>query len=120
MVSRWSCRPGPHDRLDPAPAAVAARPLDHLEGQPGDQRDAEDPGEDSNHQAGSPIGANTKIAMIITTSRKLVPHRGCSREYSVARSGVSSSGLVAGDRLVLGAVVLEHAPEVAHRESSSR
>src|SRR5437588_1751526 len=28
------------------------------------------------HQAGSPIGANRKIAMIITTSRKLVPQRG--------------------------------------------
>ncbi len=43
------------------------------------------------HQAGSPIGANTKIAMIITISKKLVPHRGCSREYSAARSGTSSS-----------------------------
>ena len=43
------------------------------------------------HHAGSPIGANTKIAMIITISRKLVPQRGCSREYSAARSGTSSS-----------------------------
>jgi hypothetical protein len=43
------------------------------------------------HHAGRPIGANTKIAMIITISRKLVPQRGCRREYSAARSGVSSS-----------------------------
>ena len=30
----------------------------------------------SQYQAGSPIGANTKMATIITTSRKLVPQRG--------------------------------------------
>jgi hypothetical protein len=44
----------------------------------------------SQYQAGSPIGANTKIATIITTSRKLVPQRGCSRENAAALAGVSS------------------------------
>ena len=34
----------------------------------------------SQYQAGSPIGAKTKIARTITISRKLVPHRGCRRE----------------------------------------
>ena len=43
----------------------------------------------SQYQAGSPIGANTKIATIITTSRKLVPQRGCSREKRWALAGVS-------------------------------
>ena len=32
------------------------------------------------HQACSPATANTKIETIITTSRKLVPQRGCRRE----------------------------------------
>ena len=43
------------------------------------------------HQACRPAIANTKIETIITTSRKLVPQRGCRREYWAARSGVSSS-----------------------------
>ena len=34
----------------------------------------------SQYQAGSPIGAKTKIASTITISRKLVPQRGCRRE----------------------------------------
>ena len=71
---------GVHDGLDPAPAAVAPGPLDHLERQSGDQRHTEDAGQQQVHQAGSPIGAKTKIAMIITISRKLVPQRGCRRE----------------------------------------
>jgi len=43
----------------------------------------------SQYQAGSPMGANTKIATIITTSRKLVPHRGCRREKRSHSGGVS-------------------------------
>ena len=67
----------------------------------------------SQYQAGRPSGAKTKIATIITISRKLVPQRGCRREKRCAFSGVERhAGLVAGDRLVLGAVVLEHAPQV--------
>ena len=37
------------------------------------------------------MGANTKIATIITMSRKLVPQRGCRRENFAAFSGVSST-----------------------------
>jgi hypothetical protein len=44
----------------------------------------------SRYQAGRPIGAKTKIATIITTSRKLVPQRGCRRLKRCAFSGVSS------------------------------
>ena len=67
------------------------------------------------YHSGRPIGAKTKMATIITISRKLVPQRGCSREKRWAFSGVSGEpGLVAGDRLVLGAVELEHAPQVGH------
>ena len=48
-------------------------------------------------------------------SRKLVPQRGCSREKRCAFSGVRSQPrLVAGDRLVLGAVVLEDAAQRVH------
>ena len=69
----------------------------------------------SQYQAGVPSGAKTTIATIITMSRKLVPQRGCSRVKRCAFSGVSSqAGLVARDRLVLGAVVLEDALEVLH------
>ena len=45
----------------------------------------------SRYQAGSPSGAKTKMATIITISRKLVPQRGCRREYFCAFSGVSGS-----------------------------
>ena len=45
----------------------------------------------SQYQAGRPSGANTKMATIITISRKLVPQRGCRREYFCAFSGVSGS-----------------------------
>ena len=44
----------------------------------------------SRYHAGRPIGAKTKIATIITTSRKLVPQRGCRRLKRWAFSGVSS------------------------------
>ena len=45
----------------------------------------------STYQAGRPIGAKTKMATIITISRKLVPQRGCRREKRWARSGSSGS-----------------------------
>ena len=45
----------------------------------------------SRYQAGSPSGAKTKMATIITTSRKLVPQRGCRREKRCAFSGSSGS-----------------------------
>ena len=65
------------------------------------------------HHSGVPIGAKTKIATIITMSRKLVPQRGWKREKRWAFSGVSGEPrLVAGDRLVLGAVVLEDPAQV--------
>ena len=43
------------------------------------------------YQSGSPIGAKTKMATIITMSRKLVPQRGCRREKRWALSGSSGS-----------------------------
>src|SRR3954454_7285107 len=45
----------------------------------------------SSHQSGRPSGANTKIATIMTISRKLVPQRGWRRENCFAFSGVRSS-----------------------------
>src|SRR4051794_39378537 len=67
----------------------------------------------SQYHAGRPIGANRKIATIMTMSRKLVPQRGCSREKLRVRRREREVGLVAGDRLVLRAVVLEDAAQVA-------
>ena len=43
----------------------------------------------SQYHAGRPSGAKTKIATIMTTSRKLVPHRGCSRLKRWAVAGSS-------------------------------
>ena len=43
----------------------------------------------SQYQAGRPIGAKTKIATIITSSRNVVPQRGCRREKRSAFAGVS-------------------------------
>src|SRR3954451_23472264 len=86
----------PHHRAHPALAAVAAGGLDYLEREPGDERGAagsrgrrrrRETG--SQYHAGRPIGANRKIATIMTMSRKLVPQRGCSREKRCAFSGVS-------------------------------
>ena len=45
----------------------------------------------SMYHSGRPIGAKTKMATIITISRKLVPQRGCRREKRWAFSGVSGS-----------------------------
>ena len=75
----------------------------------------------SQYQSSVPSGAKTKMATIMTISRKLVPQRGWRREKRCAFSGVSGQpGLVARDRLVLGAVVLEDALEVRMREISQR
>ena len=43
------------------------------------------------YHAGSPTGAKTKMATIITTSRKLVPQRGCRRQKRCALATVSGS-----------------------------
>ena len=43
----------------------------------------------SHCQSSLPSGANTKMATIITSSRKLVPQRGWKRENCWAFSGVS-------------------------------
>ena len=108
--------PGTHARAPhPAPAAVAPGELDDLERDAGDQRDADDARERraSTRRAGR-SGRRRRSPRSSRSSRKLVPQRGCRRQKRWAFSGVSSSPrLVAGDRLVLGAVVLEDAAQVA-------
>ncbi len=60
-------------------------------------------------------GANTTIEITITESRKLVPQRVWAVEKRATESGSSEApGLVGIDRLVLGAVVGEHPPDVGH------
>ena len=84
MPGHISIRTAPWRRLRPANLMTSNdRPV--ISGMPS-TREAT-----STYQAGSPIGANAKIATIITTSRKLVPQRGCSREKRAADSGVSGS-----------------------------
>ena len=63
----------------------------------------------SQYQTGRPTSANTKIPITITHSKKAVPQRGWIKLNFCTFPGVSSeSGLERIDRLVLGAVVLEH------------
>ena len=62
---------------------------------------------------GVPNSVNTKIVMIITMIRKFVPQRTCTSGYRSISSGSSVLAVLeGGDRLVLGAVVLEDAVDV--------
>ena len=68
----------------------------------------------SRYQAGRPIGANTKIATTITIEQEArAAARVQAREALSVVGRELQAGLEAGDRLVLGAVVLEHAAQVA-------
>ena len=63
--------------------------------------------------AGVPNRVNTKIVMIITMIRKFVPQRTCSFGYRSIEPGLELLAVLErGDRLVLGAVILEHAVDV--------
>ena len=67
----------------------------------------------SQYQCGRPKNAKTKIAITITQSKNAVPQRGWIRLWRCTVSGVELlARLVGVDRLVLGSVVLEHAPQV--------
>src|SRR3954447_12191396 len=105
---------GPHDRADPALAPVAPRELDDLERDAGDERHAEDAREhepvprrqadrreqedrddhDDEQEARPAAGVQPREALRVLRRQRKVR-------------------LVAGDRLVLGAVVLEDAAQVA-------
>src|SRR6185437_14344319 len=100
---------GPHDRFDPAPVAVAPGELDDLEGDARDDRHSQDarghqqvPGRQANgaehedrddhhdqQEAGAAAGVQAREALGVLRRER-------------------QSGLETGDRLVLGAVVLEH------------
>ena len=98
----------------PALAAIAPGPLDDLEGDPGDQRDAEDARRDEEVPRGQADrregedGHDHHDQQEARTAARVQPRvaRGVLRRQRLA-------GLVAGDRLVLGAVVLEHAAQIA-------
>ena len=111
----------PHQRPHPALAAVLAGPLDHLVGEAGDQRDAEDPrgqqpvpgrqadrGEDEDRQhhhdqqeAGPAARMQARVELR------------AGRDQPVL-------GLEGGDRLVLGAVVLEDPAQVGQAADRRR
>jgi hypothetical protein len=91
VVSFCSCMPGHiractqrRSRFRPA-ALMSSKEMPAMSGAPRMREVTR------SHQDGSPSGAKTKTATTITTSRKLVPQRGCSRLYSRARSGTSAS-----------------------------
>ncbi len=76
MVSSWSFSPGHisaltqrRERLRPA-NLISSKEIPAISGTPTMRVST------SQYQAGRPIGANTKMATTITTSRKLVPQRG--------------------------------------------
>ena len=66
----------------------------------------------SQYHSGRPKSAKTKIATTITYRRKAVPQRGWISAVSLDGLGLELvARLVCVDRLVLGSVILEHAPE---------
>ena len=97
-----------------APVHVPGREADDLVADAGDERDQDDPGRGSAAPSrDGPTNEYTTIVMTITVSRKLVPQRTCCVSNCCADSGGELDVvLVGGDRLVLGAVVLEDALDV--------
>jgi len=73
----------------------------------------------SRYQAGRPSGAKTKIATIMTMSRKLVPHGDAGAELLGVLGREFITRLVTGD-VCLGAVVLEDARRSRILESAQR
>src|SRR4051812_16310492 len=104
---------GPHDPADPALLAVAARPLDDLERDPGDEGHAEDPREHEDPPGGQPDRREDEDRDDHDDEEEARPAAGMEAAEAVrALGGERLARLVGGDRLVLGAVVLEDPPQV--------
>src|SRR3954451_10062970 len=105
---------GPHDRADPALAPVAPDELDDLERDAGDQGHAEDARQDEPVPRGQPDRREQEDGDDHHDEQEARP-----AAWMQAREALGVLGrqrqvrLVAGDRLVLGAVVLEDAAQVA-------
>ena len=98
----------------PALAAVAARPLDDLVGEPGDQRDAEDPrGDQPVPGRQAERGEDEDRDDHDDEQEARAAARVKARVALGARGRQAVAGLEAGDRLVLRAVVLEDPAQVA-------
>ena len=114
VVSCWSARPGRIEHPHHARVHVAGREADDLVGEPGDQRDQQDARRDEQR----PVG---------TTHERVDDDRDDHHRQQEVRAAANVLGrealrrlgrhldavLVGGDRLVLGAVVLEHTLHVA-------
>ena len=105
----------PHQILDPALAAIAAGELDDLEREAGDQRHADDPRRDEQVPLGQ---AERREDEDRHDHHDQQEARAAARVQAREALGVLGRQrqvrLEAGDRLVLGAVVLEHAAQVTH------
>ena len=114
VVSFWSCRPGHMTartqrlrRLRPANLMISKRDA-------GDQRDAEDARGDQPVPGGqADRGEDEDRDDHDDEQEARAAARVQAREALGVRGRQRQLGLVAGDRLVLGAVVLEHAAQVA-------
>ena len=70
----------------------------------------------SQYQTGRPTNAKTKMPITITQSKKAVPQRGWIKlNFCTSLGRQLGAGLERVDRLVLGAVVLEDAPQVGQQ-----
>ena len=114
VVSFCSCRPGAHHGAHPAPAAVAPGELDDLERDAGDQRHADDAREHQPVPGGQADRGEDEDRHDHHDEQEARP---AARVQAAEALGVLGRELeprlVAGDRLVLGAVVLEDAAQVA-------
>ena len=101
--------------------AVAPRPLDDLEGDAGDERDAEDAREDEDPPGGQPERREDEDGHDHHEEQEARAAAGVqAREARGVLRGQLLPGLVAGDGLVLGAVVLEHPPQVTQAGEQQR
>src|SRR5918996_1558330 len=101
----------PHHRARLVPGSQAQR----LEGQAGDDGDRQDPRSDPPGQAGRTEEREHEDRQDHHDQQEVRPAPHVERGVAIHGSGIEwRVVLVRGDRLVLGAVVLEHAPDLLH------
>src|SRR5215217_2150020 len=104
----------PHDGADPTASAVSAAELDQLEGDASDQGDADDAREQQPVPGRQSDGSEDEDRDDHHQQQEGGPAAGMeAREALGVLRRERHAGLEARDRLVLGAVVLEHAPEIS-------
>ena len=122
VVSFCSCMPGHMTARTQRLRRLRPANLMTSKERPGDQRHAEDPrGDQPGTRRAAPAGRRRRWPRSSRSAGSSCRSAGAGASTSARSPGVSGSpASKVGDDLVLGAVVLEHAPQVVQRESSHR